>query len=369
MEKTEKKGTVTSLASLFPPEEARKASQRVLDTIAEHEKELNQLNEFISDNNSIIDLVQRIPEQLHHDIMVPFGKKAFFPGRLIHTNEFLVLLGESYYVDRTSKQTTEILKRRGNTLGSQVESLKAVMQDLKAEASFFDATASEAAEGLVEIREDYIEEASTETVSHTDIKTVDEDEEYARLLSRMDELEKQELEAENDDESDLEDADLEDQGNQVLMDHRVKNSEHEALKVQPASKVLPRTSEHSKVQTASTVLPQTSERSKVEPASKVLPHRTEPKKVQPALEDGSQNTNTAMPMSKSSISDKEQRNHLQHTPANEGSVRPSEPHFDSTKAFTGSIVERTHNIDSNPRGQFSSSPKTISRFKMQRKQP
>lgn len=70
MENTEKKGTVTSLASLFPPEEARKASRRVLDTIAEHENELHQLNQFVLDNNNIIDLVQRIPEQLHHDIMV-----------------------------------------------------------------------------------------------------------------------------------------------------------------------------------------------------------------------------------------------------------------------------------------------------------
>ncbi|XP_074370210.1 uncharacterized protein LOC141711565 isoform X2 [Apium graveolens] len=351
MANTEKKGTVTSLASLFPPEEARKASKRVLDTIAEHESELHQLNQFVSDNNNIIDLVQRIPEQLHHDIMVPFGKKAFFPGRLIHTNEFLVLLGESYYVDRTSKQTTEILKRRGNTLESQVESLKAVMQDLKAEASFFDATASEAAEGFVEIREDYIEEASTETVAHTDVKTVDEDEEYARLLSRMDELEKEELEAENVDECELEDADLDDQGNQVSMDHSVNNLEHEALKVPPADKG-PRKSEHPKVQPASKISPDTSEPSKVQPASKVLPHTSKPSKVQPALKDVH---NTHAAISKSSISDKEERIHLQHKPTNE--------------AFTGSIVERTYNIDSNSRGQSSSSSKTVSRFKMQRKQP
>lgn len=56
-----------------------------------------------------------------------------------------VLLGEGYYADRTSKQTTEILKRRGKALESQIESLKAVMQNLKAEASFFDATAAESA--------------------------------------------------------------------------------------------------------------------------------------------------------------------------------------------------------------------------------
>lgn len=60
-----------------------------------------------------------------------------------------VLLGEGYYADRTSKQTTEILKRRGNSLESQVDSLKAVVQDLKVVASFFDATAAEAAVSLI----------------------------------------------------------------------------------------------------------------------------------------------------------------------------------------------------------------------------
>lgn len=55
-----------------------------------------------------------------------------------------VLLGEGYYAERTSKQTVEILKRRGKSLDSQVDSLKAMMDNLKAEASFFDATASEA---------------------------------------------------------------------------------------------------------------------------------------------------------------------------------------------------------------------------------
>lgn len=59
-----------------------------------------------------------------------------------------VLLGEGYYAERTSKQAVEILKRRGKALDSQVDSLKAMMDDLKAEASFFDATASEAAVSL-----------------------------------------------------------------------------------------------------------------------------------------------------------------------------------------------------------------------------
>ncbi|KVI11887.1 hypothetical protein Ccrd_009693 [Cynara cardunculus var. scolymus] len=56
-----------------------------------------------------------------------------------------VLLGEGYYVERTSKQTIEILKRRGKDLESQIETLNAVIKDLKFEASFFDDTAIEAA--------------------------------------------------------------------------------------------------------------------------------------------------------------------------------------------------------------------------------
>ena len=54
-------------------------------------------------------------------------------------------MGEGYYAERTSKQTIDILKRRGKGLQTQFESLKAVTQDLKAEASFFNATAAEAA--------------------------------------------------------------------------------------------------------------------------------------------------------------------------------------------------------------------------------
>ncbi|XP_077251811.1 uncharacterized protein LOC143891041 [Tasmannia lanceolata] len=83
------KGTVTPLASIFPAQEALKAAKRVEESIAEREKEVESLQGFISDNTAIVNLVRRLPEELSHDIMVPFGKAAFFPGRLIHTNEFL----------------------------------------------------------------------------------------------------------------------------------------------------------------------------------------------------------------------------------------------------------------------------------------
>jgi len=32
--------------------------------------------------------------------MVPLGKKAFFLGDIVHTNEITVLLGEDYFAER-----------------------------------------------------------------------------------------------------------------------------------------------------------------------------------------------------------------------------------------------------------------------------
>ncbi|KAL6529825.1 hypothetical protein OROGR_015448 [Orobanche gracilis] len=206
-----KKGTVTQLSSMFPPDEAQKASKRVQVAIGERQQQLNQLKCFTDDNSSLINLVQKLSDESPHNIMVPFGKAAFFRGRLIPTNEFMVLLGEGYCAERTSKQTVEIFKRRGRALETQVESLKTIMQDLKAEASFFDATAGESADGLVEIREDYVEEDSSKTsagrfklsykrtnstLKGNSKKAAHEDEEYMRIQMRLDQLEKEEEEAE-----------------------------------------------------------------------------------------------------------------------------------------------------------------------------
>lgn len=55
-----------------------------------------------------------------------------------------MLLGDGYYAERTSKQTLDILRRRGKSLENQINTLKAVISDLQAEASFFSATATEA---------------------------------------------------------------------------------------------------------------------------------------------------------------------------------------------------------------------------------
>ncbi|XP_049353105.1 uncharacterized protein LOC125817600 [Solanum verrucosum] len=354
------KGTVTSLSSLFPVEEAQKAAKRVEETISERQKQLDQLRDFAADNNTLIKLVQRLPDELHHDIMVPFGKAAFFPGRLIHTNEFLVLLGEGHYAERTAKQTVEILNRRGKALEVQVESVKALMQDLKAEASFFDATASEAAEGLVEIREDYIEEISPKEASMIGIVETElpissqaedvshvKDEEYDRILSRLAELEKEEEEAENVNQEELGSDDSDVSPGHVILEEEMKSLElkerGESSKFQSTEKF----PDHWHV-----------EGSKATSKDCLVPENCLPEN----LAYGKFNLTENAPMEPQAKEDVEAPV-IAETKAD---TRPSEPQFDSSKAFTGSIVE--HNSDVNSKVQsVSRSSKPVSRFKMQRK--
>ncbi|KAL5571151.1 hypothetical protein UlMin_020748 [Ulmus minor] len=377
------KGTVTALSSIYSPEEAQKAAKRVEDAIGEKQEEMDRLRGFISDNTNLINLVQKLPDQLHHDIMVPFGKAAFFPGRLIHTNEFLVLLGEGYYAETTCKQTVEILKRRGKGLESQVDSLKAMVKDLEAEASFFDNTASEAAEGIVEIREDYVEEessAGTESESgflkqsscgapEDKQKVAVEDEEFARMMSRLDELEKEELAAETNNGGDGDEniKDVMDDFSDKVSLSEIKGSEMVASRKSP---------DHGKNKMTGTE----------EVRNRKLYHQGEFEAlsnctgltVPSIFKDGPSHGNTLAstviePSKKTVKFDVEEKVQVSTLPRSQVPVETSNPEFDSSKAFSGSIVERTYNLDKSSRGQTlsqssgSQPSKPVSRFKLQRK--
>ncbi|XP_062230310.1 uncharacterized protein LOC133928026 isoform X2 [Phragmites australis] len=234
-----RKGTATPLGAVFSPEETKRAVARVAEAIADRQAELERLQGFVADNAALVSLVNRLPDELSHE--VPFGGAAFFPGRLIHTNELLVLLGEGYYADRSAKQTTEILHRRGLELEAQVEAMKATIFDLEAEAKFFESTAAEASEGLVEIREEYDEDMESNSSKSASALSIllwhncffylsaseasssagtmsDRDRELTRIMARLDELEMKEKEAGSTSEEEDADDDGDDEGAETSED-------------------------------------------------------------------------------------------------------------------------------------------------------
>ncbi|XP_057455644.1 uncharacterized protein LOC130746886 [Lotus japonicus] len=412
------KGTVTPLASVFPPEEAQKAANRIHDAIGEKKTELNSLLGFVNDNDNLVNLVQKLPEKLSHDIMVPFGKAAFFPGRLIHTNEFLVLLGEGYYADRTSKQTVEILQRRGKALDSQADSLQANIKDLEAEALFFSATASEVAEGLVEIREE--EEDSDEGESKSGPLKQDapnlgysttDDEEYARMMAIMDELEKEELAAESANQGDLNVKTTPNLGYATTDDveyARMMSSmdelEKEELAAESANQsdlnvettsgfdnILYQRPMNNNLQSSEDIhqgvqLDQTNNKVIAAEFPKKHNHQKDiadqlnfaSLTVQSKGREGkffAQNVESSDPNEELPIIPKEKIAQAATASKMEVQNQTSQPSFDSSKAFTGSIVEHAENLrtsskEKNPTSsQISGSQpsKPVSRFKMQRK--
>lgn len=363
------KGTVTSLSSMFPAEEAQKAADFVNNSILEKHKELDNLKGFVADNTNLINLVQRLPDQLHHHIQVPFGKAAFFPGRLVHTNEFMVLLGEGYFAERTAKQTVDILKRIGQTLESQVGSIKAVIENLKAEASFFNKTAAEAAEGLVEIREEYSDdEDSGRSPEKADAPSVSEagnsssrvvdDEEYARIMARLDELEKEELEEEDIEEDD--DDDDEDDAH----DEDVNNLEH---------------SEDWHGKELSDSISQPDAAKLIHGYSSLRPRHEDKSsngkdKLQNYVERSTAKDHVPSAVKTSVPSESKLKSEVcAPAPKADADNQLSRPVTDSLKAFTGSIIERTDNLQISPNKETTNQPsnpqtsKPVSRFKMQRR--
>ncbi|KAJ0444636.1 putative prefoldin alpha [Helianthus annuus] len=364
------KGTVTSLSSIFAPEDAQKASVHVQEVISERQKEVQQLQAFLNDNTSLVNLVKKLPDQLHHDIMVPFGKAAFFPGKLIHTNEFMVLLGEGYYAERTSKQTVEILKRRGQGLESQIESLNAVIKDLKFEASFFDETATEAAEGIVEIREDYVEEAFDE-----DKATTSGDDDFARILSRIDELEKEELESElaeeGEEKEEADEADIEPEFRNLeikeSLDIPVSKDSHIKVPTPSGSNTPVMPVDHNILKEGLSRAPMS--RDEVEVSTLASSSSNVSSKTRVAASSSS-NASSKTSVPASGPSNASSKTSVAASMSKEVSNFGSRSSND--KAFTGSIVEHTHNIENSQKGQTSApaptpASKPVSRFKLQRK--
>lgn len=75
-------------------------------------EKVKQLTKFKEDYEALKARLETLPDKVSHEVMVPFGKLAFIPGRVKHTNEILCLLGDNWFVERSAKQSAQIVDRR-----------------------------------------------------------------------------------------------------------------------------------------------------------------------------------------------------------------------------------------------------------------
>uniref|UniRef100_A0A0B6ZT94 Protein phosphatase 1 regulatory subunit 19 n=1 Tax=Arion vulgaris TaxID=1028688 RepID=A0A0B6ZT94_9EUPU len=126
-------------------EEQRKA-------MSETSGKIEQMKQFKEDYRALQDRLKTLPDKVTHSVMVPFGKLAFMPGHLVHTNEILVLLGDNWFVDRSAKQAADIAGRRIKELDKSLDDLKAQQKLLEPRFDFTSELQAEI-QGLGDVKE------------------------------------------------------------------------------------------------------------------------------------------------------------------------------------------------------------------------
>lgn len=183
--------------------------------------EIDKWKKLNTDYKNLSDRLLTLPNKITHEVMVPFGPFAFMPGQLVHTNEIMVLLGENWFVERSAKQATQIVKRRIKSTEKQLEDLQ-LQKNLLVNRTSFTNEIHHLTEGMGEIKEiteKYDEEKEKEwKVQHKqnvkkyradlqrkkleDKETNRKKQEDESLWERLEELEKLEAERNELDEDD-----------------------------------------------------------------------------------------------------------------------------------------------------------------------
>ena len=61
--------------------------------------------------STLADRLETLSDLTQHKVMVPMTSKAFMPGKLVHTNEILVLLGDNWFIETSAKNAAAIARR------------------------------------------------------------------------------------------------------------------------------------------------------------------------------------------------------------------------------------------------------------------
>lgn len=114
--------------------------------------EIDKWKKLNTDYKNLSDRLLTLPNKITHEVMVPFGPFAFMPGQLVHTNEIMVLLGDNWFVERSAKQATQIVKRRIKSTEKQLEDLQ-LQKNLLVNRTSFTNEIHHLTEGMGDIKE------------------------------------------------------------------------------------------------------------------------------------------------------------------------------------------------------------------------
>ncbi|XP_008299359.1 unconventional prefoldin RPB5 interactor 1 [Stegastes partitus] len=100
------------------------------------ESRIQHWKKVSGDYEALSDRLQTLPDQLSYDIMVPFGPLAFMPGKLVHTNEVTVLLGDNWFAKCSAKQAQKIVDHRMKYVKNELDDLSKTMKNFETRVGF-----------------------------------------------------------------------------------------------------------------------------------------------------------------------------------------------------------------------------------------
>jgi len=113
---------------MFYPGGLQKLQEGVDQKLEDNIAQTSKLKEHKKSYQTLEERLTTLPDKISHDVIVPFTKKAFMPGKLIHTNEIQVLLGDNYFLECSAKHAKEICTRRIKHCDQMLKELETEMK-------------------------------------------------------------------------------------------------------------------------------------------------------------------------------------------------------------------------------------------------
>ncbi|XP_070488611.1 unconventional prefoldin RPB5 interactor 1 isoform X2 [Equus przewalskii] len=142
-------------APLRAPEVARLREEQE-KVVTNCREKIQHWKKVDNDYNALQERLSTLPDKLSYNIMVPFGPFAFMPGKLVHTNEVTVLLGDNWFAKCSAKQAVGLVEHRKEHVRKTIDDLKTVMKNFESRVEFTEdlQKMSDAAGDIVDIREE-----------------------------------------------------------------------------------------------------------------------------------------------------------------------------------------------------------------------
>lgn len=146
-------GTLLTKAMAMDPGQLEKLREAQIKGLQSCDAKLERWAQYERDYEALSERLRTLPDRVSHEVMVPINSLAFMPGRIVHTNEVLVLLGDNWFAERSAKQALAIAQRRADQCRQMMRSLNAEREQRTNWMKYTDELHRES--GYADIREPY----------------------------------------------------------------------------------------------------------------------------------------------------------------------------------------------------------------------